>query len=179
MDINNIHISRKYATAFLNLFFYKIDQKSFLNIIDAFNYLKFNNNIFYILSLSNLSLSKRKEIVNLLLTKFDLPLEFTKLTDLLFNAKRIFLLIDILREIILIYENMASIIIFDISSAKALNDSDLHIIRNFLEKKSGKKIIESYKIDKSLIAGIKAKSKTYLWEYSIDKRLRNLTKLIV
>lgn len=179
MDAKKIQIARKYAIAFLNIYINKINEKDFLNLVTAFKFLKTHPDVLFFFFLPNLTLSVKNEIINTLFTKFDLNLEFKQLTDFLIENSRAFLFVDILREIILIYQERNSIILFDITSANELKDSDLKDIKYFLERKSGCKVIESYEIDKNLIAGIKAKSTTLLWEYSIAKQMRNIRRLIL
>ena len=44
----------------------------------------------------------------------------------------------------------------------------------FLERNSGKKSMCTFAIDNRLIAGIRAQSTEYIWEYSVRKQLQSL-----
>lgn len=179
MYVNNVQVASKYASAFLNLFINKIDEKSFLNIVTAFEFIQANSNFISFFSLPSLKVSDKNEFIEKFLIKFDLILDFQKLMDILIKQNRLFLLKDILREIILLYQYKTEIFLFDISSAHSLDAVQLKEIKYFIERKTRKKVIESYKIDKSLIAGLKIKSHGLLWQYSINNKLQKIKQQIL
>ena len=179
MNIKNAEIARRYAAAFLNIYVDKIDKKKFLNIKKMFEFLEVNPGVISFFYLPNISLSDINKSINILLNKFDLPTEFNQLANLLIKHGRILLFTDVLRHIVWLYQEKTGYIFFEITSGTSLQESDLKLIIKFLEEKTSKQIIENYKVDKSLIAGIRAQSDNFLWECSIRKQLQNLNRLLI
>ncbi len=173
------NIAAKYATAFFNVFEKNIDEKLTSEIQHSYLLLSANPNILYFFSFPNLRFEERNRISDLLLKKLNLPDFFKKLTDLLIKDNRMYLLKDILHDIVSIYFEKNKIASFEVSSVVELKNNDKETIENFLVKKLNKEIILNFKIDKKLIAGIKIKSNNLLWEYSVARQLDELKKQIL
>jgi len=65
----------------------------------------------------------------------------TPLVKVLAQQKRLFLIDEILKDIRLLYKERKNIMTFKITSSHQIDEQDLEIIENFLENKTGKKII--------------------------------------
>lgn len=170
-------IARKYSIAFLNLYVDKIDDAALLNIQNTLNYLLYNHDLISFFSLPNVNLSDKAEFISLFLKKFQLPQEFKKLILLLIKHNRISLITDVLKYISYIYQDMTNSMKFEISSVCVLSESDMALLENFLFKKSGKRIISVFKIDKDLIAGISMKSDLLFWDFSVRRKLKKANKI--
>jgi len=64
----------------------------------------------------------------------------------------------------------------DLTARVKIDNQNLETIKKFLAHKTEKKIISDYKIDKSIVAGIRLQSSTLLWEYSVYKQCETLRK---
>lgn len=179
MNIRNAELAKRYAMAFLNLYIDKFDEKSLFELKQIIEFLENNSNIVSFFSLPNISLRDKAKEVDILFSKFNLPNQLNQLAILLVKHGRASLLVKVLNKIILIYQQRMGNILFEITSAVPLMNNDLMLVRKFLEEKTGKKVIESYKVDKNLIAGIRAQSDNLLWERSISRQFQNVNRLLV
>lgn len=112
------------------------------------------------------------------LAKFQLEGSFIRLVKLLATHKRIFLIHDVLKQLCEEYKLRNKITSFVISSSHDLKAEELSEITQFLVRLTNHEIMSDYKIDKSLIAGIRLQSNTGIWEYSIRKQLAQMQQLI-
>ncbi len=175
--IRDTFIARKYSIAFLNIYIDKIDDNIFLNIEKTLNYLLYNHDVLSFFSLPNISLTDKTNLIEIFLKKFQLPDEFKNLILLLIKHNRITLITDVLKYISYVYQDMNNSMKFEITSVCKLSKSDINILENFLIKKTGKKIIPVFKINKNLIAGISMQSDSQMWEFSINQQLKKANKI--
>ena len=91
---------------------------------------------------------------------------------MLINDKRAGLFDFVLKQITLLYKRRNKILSFTISTAHPLTQEAVESVKQFLERVTGCDIIYEYKIDKSLIAGMRLQSETLLWEHSVKKNLQ-------
>lgn len=169
-------ISLKYAKAFINLYLDTISLDSFNNIKKLEKFFDTRKKAIYFLSVPNIKTETKCKLLAEIFEKFELEKILAPLIKILATHKRLFLIDEILKNIRLLYKENKNIMIFEITSSHQINTQDLEVIEKFLEFKTGKKIIYNYNLDKSLIAGIKLKSGTLLWEYSILKQCDSLRK---
>jgi F-type H+-transporting ATPase subunit delta len=169
-------IALKYAKAFVNLYIETISVESFNNIKKLENFFDTHKKAIYFLSVPNIKKETKLKLLNEIFEKFKLDNLLAPLIKILTLQKRLFLIDEILKNIRLLYKERKNIMTFKVISSHQISKEDLEIIEKFLEVKTGKKIIYYYNLDKSLIAGIKLKSSTLLWEYSIFKQCENLRK---
>lgn len=178
MTIKNSVIAKKYAVAYLNLSIEKLNKQDLLNIRRAYLFLLNHNHAFFLLTLPNISLSAKTNLIDVFLRKFDLSFDLKDLFLLLIQHNRTSMLKDVLKSIIDVYQARKNIMIFDISSSNNLDLQEISVISDFLYKNTKNEILPIYKIDKSLIAGIKLQSGSFLWECSIKKQLAGTKKLL-
>lgn len=169
-------LALKYARAFINIYIDSINLQSFDNIKKLEKFFDAHRKSIYFLSVPNIKTETKEKFLNQIFEKFELKTILSPLIKILGQHKRIFLIDEILKNIRRLYKEQKNIIIFKISSSHPIKQDDIAIIEKFLESRTKKKIITSHKLDKSLIAGIKIKSSTFLWEYSIAKQCENLRK---
>jgi ATP synthase F1 delta subunit len=116
---------------------------------------------------------KVSEALTLLAHAAGMPDCSMHLLRLLARDSRLFLLEGVLLQIVGIYKKVHDIVTCEIRSAHPLDAAARTTVEEFLRRTIGKKIdIERYVIDPRLIAGIRVQGDTFLWEYSIDQRLR-------
>lgn len=100
--------------------------------------------------------------------------DMKSLVILLEQQHRLLLLPDVLLSVIDLYKQEHGIEYCHISSAVPLTQAQEQKIKELLEQLSHKKLVCFYETDASLIAGIRARAETFVWEDSIEQRLRML-----
>ena len=159
-------VAKRYAQAFIHYKSLTEQDLSFLLSLD--NLVEFMSRYRSIFFHAN-TLTYKK-----LLELFNLATVFDSMIDLLVMHKRLFLFKDVLEFIVFLYKKNNLIESVSITSSHELRDDQKKVLHCFLEQQTGKKIIYSYAIKKSLIAGIRARGSTFVWESSIAKRLRRV-----
>jgi F0F1-type ATP synthase delta subunit len=109
---------------------------------------------------------------------YELPRAINALWALLIAHKRVLLVPTCIEEICLLFEQRENIQRFVISSSHDLDVKSIAIIKDYLERETGKNVIEEVVLDKRLIAGIRLQSDDYIWEYDVRKQLRTLSSLL-
>jgi ATP synthase F1 delta subunit len=97
-----------------------------------------------------------------------------KLLELLALRDRIQLFPLVCKWIGIYFRQAHGIMHFNVTSAVALQDTDKAVILNFLKQKTQATLEMEYRIDTTLIAGIRIQSGEYLWEKSIARLLRDI-----
>jgi len=109
---------------------------------------------------------------------YELPPAINALWALLITHKRVLLVPSCIEEVCLLFEQREGIQRFTVSSSHELDVKSLALIKTYLERETGKNVIEEVVLDKRLIAGIRLQSDDYVWEYSVRKQLRTLSSLL-
>jgi len=167
-------ISRKYAQAFLNIYIEKISLENFKSIKKLSEFLNNHKKIMFYFDIPNINNENKTYILNEILKNFNLLEVLKSLIELLLKHKRLYLIYEVLNQIIYLYKQRKNIMIFRIASSHPLDKYELQVVEKFLSHSTGKKIISEYSLDKNLVAGIKLLSGTMLWEYSISKQCKTL-----
>lgn len=166
-------IARKYAQAFLNIFKEEISFEDFNAIENLETFFRMHKKAIFFLSIPNITSEEKVKHLDELLKNFNLDI-LKPLVRLLIDQKRIFLIDDVLAQIIILYKILKNIMLFNIMTPHQLDKSDIQIIKKFLADKTGKIITSKVLLDKKLIAGLRLQSDTLLWEYSIHKQCERL-----
>ena len=98
MNIHEVILSRKYATAFLNLFIDKLSVADYGAIVRAAAFLKEEPRLVSYFKLPRVDAVKEK-VIDALFKEFKLPSILKKLTDLLVADQRLFLLVQVLKSV--------------------------------------------------------------------------------
>lgn len=169
--MNNVSlISKRYALAFLNIF--SLSREQIDRIKQAISFLDQHDEVFLMLKIPLLAAAKKEEALHdYLINKYALPESFSVLIRVLSAEKRLFIINEVMRWIVQLYQENKEIELFEIASADSLAPEDVRVIEKFLADSTGHSIITQQKIDRDLIAGIRLKSTQHLWEYSIRKQL--------
>lgn len=177
MDIDQITLARKYATAFLNLFSDEINIKDFCAIVSVEHFLKSEPEITSFFKFPRMN-KEKQEIVDHILKEFQCAPVLKKLMQILFEHQRLFLLPLVLKYVQRLYKERRGIMEFEIQSSHALTQDQMATIKNFLSAKTGNHILYEYKENRDLIAGIRLKSDTLLWERSVARKLADVQQLL-
>lgn len=163
-------ISKRYALAFLNIFPLVPDNLEHIKQATAF--LDQHDEVFLMLKIPLLDATKKAHALeDYLIGRFKLPETFKQLIAVLIAQKRSYMINDILRWMVELYEERAGIEFFKVSSGVPLDDIDIETITHFLAEKTNHTIITQQEHDDELIAGVRLQSTQHLWEYSICKQL--------
>lgn len=168
------YLANKYASAFLNVFFEQLTLDDVTYINEAVDFLTTNHKIIFLLQLPMIEASVKKENVSALCQKLKLPSCIERLCHILIGENRLFLLVDILPKIYNYYFVRAQTLEFTFSSYPAIDNTACNKLKEFLADKTGCDIIYEYKLDKTLIAGIRLQSDTFLWEHSLAQQIKRL-----
>ena len=174
MNINKSVLAKKYAQAFLNTYPHAITSKEYESLIKAVHHLDKQKAFFLILSVPSLTFDQRLAALHQQLKQFHLPAEIDLLLRLLLTQHRIALLPDILKQIIIVYEQWHKIMEFKISCSRSLTNKQGTALQRFITQKTGYHVKSKTIIDPTLIAGLRLQSNTLMWEYSIGKQLRTI-----
>ena len=113
-----------------------------------------------------------------LVESFGLLNTLSGMIKLLTRDRRGILLGEIAQRIIYLCQKNSPYTTFKVTSALELSDDRQDQLVQFIERKTGTKARLQVTIDPSLIAGIRIQSEQLLWEYSIKKELRLLSRPI-
>lgn len=171
-------LASKYAQAFVNLYSYKIFENDFFNILNAHNELSDNTNILFLMNFAFVK-DNPDFFVDKLINEFSLIKEFKVILKVLIESNRVILFKKILEFIIWKYQDFTNKQYFKIFLSDELKDNQIESIKIFLMKLTNNDIIYKYEVDKKLIAGIKALSFNFLWEYSIYSQLQSLKRTLI
>jgi len=178
MNSSEIVVAKKYAQAFLNLYIEKISYSDYCSLKAAARSLKNNGAFFSLLNIPTIALIQKRSSLYAILKELQVPEVLNTVIELIIQHQRIFLIPALLNALVRGYEERKKIISFTISSSHALPTNNLELLKKFLTKKTNAHIIYRYEINKKLIAGIRMQSDLFLWEYSVAKQLKTISKCI-
>ena len=178
MDIRAVITSRKYAQAFLNLFIDSITPEIYSQLVALQEYLRRHRNALIVFSLPHIPIEPKLK----LLDELGIPLTpyapLKKLFEILIKHDRAQLAPEVLNLICEYYRKRKNIISFEIQSSHELNEESVATIKKFLAHSTGKTIMGVQHVNTDLIAGLRMKSDTLLWEYSIRKQMNELAQTV-
>lgn len=171
---HQIRLSRKYAQAVLNVFGESIARDDIAHVEEIITFLSQHKKALFFLRLSRIDLAVKERALDKLFENLSYKKPFIALVHLLLQENRGHLIYGALRELVALYYETHKIMSCDITSSHSISAETLDKVQQFLARQTGHDIIYTYARDASLIAGIRAQSKTILWEHSIRKQLREL-----
>lgn len=179
MSIESKVLAKKYAVAFLNIFSDQLKMSDCQALEKVAKYLDDHIDLFFLLRAPFIDKKKQQQAFEKLGEHYKLPAVIQKVADLLRSDNRFYLMPDVLEAVVKEYWTRNNIMRFSVVSSQELSSDDLSSIEKFLALKTNKKIIIDYKIDDSLIAGLRLQSATLLWEHSIQEQLQTIKKKIL
>jgi ATP synthase F1 delta subunit len=169
-------IAKKYAIAFINVYKnecspeYTDTLKKFSNFIDR-------DRIFQAtLAVPSLSKKMKKTLVEHVSEKQNLSKGTERLIFLLLKDKRIDLLNEVIKKILFLCQQREKKYHFNVTTSHELSSDEQEKVLSFIKSKITNRVTASFKINKSLISGIKIESRTFFWERSIESQLKNIGK---
>jgi len=175
MDIQANKVARNYAKAFLN-FMGNVLTLSHCEMLQKAT-CEFKQCLDYITLIPTISSHVKKKVLLSWFQALKIPIDITRLLDLLIYHQRLFLFSTIMEQLCVEYYKRNNIVKFCIQSTASLSKEQIDTIHTFLSYKTGKRIRFTFVLEKNLIVGIRLQSDTYLWEYSLRQRLRNIVNV--
>ena len=165
-------IARNYARAFINVFDNKLSRETIEQLKKTIQFLKKQRRAAFLLAVPTIKPEVKQKGLAELCARFDLPTCFSRLFETLLDHRRGYLLLQVFEGIVAQYNQSHDIVTITISSSCNLSAIHQKDIKAFADRNfHGIKEYE-FKVDPSLIAGVKLSSGTLLWESSIQKYLR-------
>ncbi len=179
MVINRKILARKYARAFLNLYFDALSNKNIHAFTQLQAALKENPGILCFLSIPSLSEQTRQIFLSELCANFDLPDYCIQLIETL-AKKNIDIFAAVFKNIIQEFWQRKHVLHFEITSSHLLLAEEQSAVIDFLVHKTGAASIKAiFLIDSLLICGIKMRSDEYIFEHSVARELKKIEQLLL
>lgn len=173
-------LARKYARAFLNLYFDALSDQEIASIGRLNQLFTVNRGMLCYLSLPGLAIQNRQNFLLRLCENFSLPPYFEKLVIVLIEKNNVELLPAIVMAIMQEFSRRKHILHFDVHSSHALLVDERSSIIDFLTKKTGAAVVRvNFFIDESLICGIKMRSDGYIFEHSVARELKKFEQSLL
>ncbi len=170
-------LTKKYAYAFINTFGSELSHEDIENISLAADFLKNHRRAVFLLKVPKLDQEIKKRGLREFATRFKLAESIRHLQELLFKHGRAHLFAAVMQEIVSCYRQRNNIMVFKVTSSGVLPEKSRVVIEQFMGRETPGAHLYRYTLDVSLIAGVRIQSDTLLWEYSIDKQLRELARV--
>jgi len=167
-------VAKKYALAYLNLYFNELSDKMIYDLSRLKKFLYKNKSFYAYLSMPKLSTGAKLNFIDRLCKVFNLAHGEIRLIHLLIEQNRIELLDATLKKIIEEYHVKKGVVLLTVYTSHDVDEKQKIIIDKFIQNLIKKNIEIKFFIDKNLINGIRIKSSTLLWENSARKHLKIL-----
>lgn len=176
MHLRRQIIARKYAQAFMRLHCNDLTTQSFSHLRALASFCEKNKKFLIFLSISSIPFESKQKALEQVANTLKLEPFTKRLLDVLLEKRRIHLLSLIIRNIAELYKDHAGIRSFTIFTSHDLSSSQKETITQFLQTAVPQQTVLRIKfnIDHSLISGIRIRSKTQYWEYSLAHQLKAL-----
>jgi len=174
MTPSRIDISKKYALAYIQVFDEFLDETILDKFKVAYEFLSKNTNMLFLLSSYDLAQEEKQKIATTFVHFFSFHQSMHKLINLLLEKKHICFLAEILRDAYCCYKKNKNIEDLVITSSSIISQKDQEELKQFFMNLSDKKYRVTLKQNADLIAGIRMQSDTFLWEYSVAKKMKKL-----
>ncbi len=170
---NRALLARKCAAAYLNLYEDGIKDSDIAIIESVSDFFAQHKQMLIMLTVPGISNALKWQALQQVFTHVKAPASLHSLIHMIVNQGRSLLLPEVLHAIISLYYERKRVMKCTIMTSHPIDDAAREIIRRFMMRQTRWNIVYTYEVNPSLIAGIRVLGDTVLWEYSIDKQLRN------
>lgn len=174
--MKSMNAATAYAKAYLNVFGAGLQRDAIEAIEKAGHFLREHRRALFLLKVPVMDEAVKRRGMKELSDRFGLPQSVEQLFELLLQRRCASLLADVFLEIVHTYNKRHHHEKVVVSSSTELSDQQKKQIIAFTDKRFPGTKEYSFKLDASLIAGIKIMSDTMMWESSIDNYLRECTQ---
>lgn len=174
MDRSGLFLARRYAQAFLKVWYHSLRAEDIMGFERIEQFFKTHQPACFFMDLSLLSIASKREVVLNLVERFKLPQSSYSLIMLVIGQRRALLLGDVFHQLADLYKERADIVTFTVQSSYLLQEDERKTIENFLKEQIEGQVFCSYELNHELIAGIRIFNEQYRWECSAQAQLRAL-----
>jgi F-type H+-transporting ATPase subunit delta len=178
MNVSSNIIAKRYAIAFLNLYFDQISKGDIAFMLELEAFLKRNKMFYVYLRIPTIPESIKKKALLKILQEFRVKQAVENLIFLLLEDGRIEILDIVLCQVVQCYREKRGIQSFKIITSHNLSENEKEKVMLFVEHLAKNEVITKFLVDEKLIAGFRIQSKNFLWERSVSKQLRDVKKII-
>ena|SRR3990167_4151787 len=165
-----------YAKAFCNIYDTSLTREAIDGIGQAGNFLNEHRRALFLFKIPLIDEAVKKRGMQELSDRFELPQGVARLFDVLLAHGSASLLADVFLAIVKYYNREHQYESVVITSASELTEQQKKQIIAFADARFTGTKKYTFRLDTSLIAGIKIMSDTMMWESSIDNYLRECTQ---
>jgi len=169
-----MNLAYKYAIAFLNVYNDRLTFNDIERIEKAACFLQEHPRALFLLQVQLIKRSIKEQGLRQMARRYGLTQAIDHLFSLLLEHNRAYMVADVLKAIVYQYQKRNTIMRFMVSSSLPLTEAERHQVEQFIDRQLPGTHYYAYKVDQTLIAGIRIASDTIIWEFSIDKSLREL-----
>lgn len=172
-------LSMRYAKAFLNIHEKEIDDQFLDRLRIMILFLKKNRWFYYYLGLTNIGIDEKWAVIEKLEEIFGKFSHLSHLIKSLVESNRINLLGMIIHHTLRIYDLRQNKHTFTIWTSHSLDANEQQKILDQLHRKVLQTINATFKLDPTLICGIKIRSDQLFFERSIAQKLKNFEQSLL
>lgn len=170
------YIALRYAQAFLNVYGAKLTEQNYEALEHIAHDLEDQKRVLFFFGLSMIPDTVKYDALDLLCKPYACGPQFKRLLVVLLASQRMYLLPFILKAIIKGYRELHAYTTGTLASSHPLTDEQKKILHHLFEKKIGTTLMLEYSVVPELIAGIRFQTDELVWEYSVDKQLRDIER---
>ena len=174
-----VDLINKYSESFLNVFENELTNGIVKKLGKLEAFLRSEKSVKVFLELSVIDSDKKVKCLQASAEFFGVSDFINSLFEMLAKHRRLFIVLEVIKEIIHGYHKRKDVLFFTVNVSHELPDESLSVIHSFLEESTKKKVYCDYIVDANLIAGIKAVSDNFIWEYSLRDRLNTIRKSLL
>ena len=178
MQVSCDVIAKKYAVAFLNLYIDQVTDQSLKKIFGLEKFLKQHKQFYVYLGIPTISTFIKQKALNRVAQTLELSKPIKKLMFVLLEHGRIEILDVVLNQIAICFRQRKNIASFRVTTSHFLSEAEKTSVKNFIKQVSKTKIVTEFFVDKKIICGIRIQSRSFLWERSVVKQLRDVKRFI-
>ncbi len=172
-------LAGRYAQAFLNVQHKPFSDDMCQALDRAVHYYRTMSFLLFYLQMPIFTEENKKTALMIVRQFYALPHSLEKLDSLLLAHGRISLLPLVYAELIRQSYLQAGYITCTVTTASALSPTQQEACKQFVMNFSEKKPLVTWHVNPSLIAGVRVQSESWLWENSLDARLRALANTLL
>jgi F0F1-type ATP synthase delta subunit len=172
--MNENIVARTYARAYMRVFGKELPDDFLHKIQELQLFFKDHREALFYIKISLIPQLIKQQVLLRLCERYGLTIGISQLLTLLANHKRLYLMNKIVNALGEEYKRVQGIESFTVSAAHDLSDDQINEIRTALAQLIRGKVAITIVRDESLIAGFRAISRNYKWEYSVRQLLRRM-----
>lgn len=170
------YIAIRYAQAFLNLYGDKLTHDNYEAFMHIERDLASQKKVLFFFGLTMIPDAVKHQALDRMCAPYPCGSQFRRLLVVLLESQRMYLLPFVLEAIIKGYRELHHVTLATVTTSHMLSEQAREQVRTIFEKKMGTVLVLEYVVAPRLIAGLQVRTEDVIWEYSIDKQLRDIER---